>query len=109
MEKTSNLISRSNLSVLSYQIESLCVALRVVVPHGLRPGKDTITLINHIKKEITSVSSGGYFESIPDASIDSEPADILIIAETLRGTLMSFLTSEEIEEQNRTFGFHSNK
>ena len=97
MENKSQLISRSNLSILSYQIESLCIALRVVVPHGLRPGKDTITLINQLKIEMTAASSGGAFEKIPDASFDSEPADILIIAETLRGTLMSFLTPEEIE------------
>ena len=109
MEDKVHQIARSNLSVLSFQIEGLCTALRLIIPQGLRVGKETIAILNKLRDDLYSVSEGKPFEKLPEVTENSETSDVLVFAETLRGTLMSFLTPEEVEEQIKTFGFNSSK
>jgi len=46
-------------------------------------------------------------DELPKLDENTSPVDLLIIAEMLRSTLMAFLTPDERDTRDRTFGFAS--
>jgi hypothetical protein len=104
-DRKTKLIDRSGLFVLAAQLEGLCIALRHVVPTGLQPGKSSIDLLKKLYSDFASISTGSCIEGFPKPDDSLSPFDLLVIAETLRSTVMAFLTPEEAEEHGKTFGF----
>lgn len=98
--------NRSNNFVASYQIEGLCTALRVVVSSGAQPGKSARELLRCLRDGFVESGTGTTVEQIPEVTDSTPAADLLIIAEVLRATMLAFLTPEEIEENRGVFGFH---
>jgi len=103
------LITRGQLFIISYQLEGLCNGLRMTVPHGLAPGKETLAIIKKLQTEFASISSGSVLKNLPELSTDSGAVDILVFAETLRTSVLAFLSPEEISEHQKTIGFHSER
>jgi hypothetical protein len=99
-------IERSNLFILSYQLEGLCMGLRQTVPQGLKPDKNTIAILNNLFDHFVSISTGKFLKRLPKVSESSNPVDILVMAETLRTSALAFLSPEEISERKR-IGFQS--
>jgi hypothetical protein len=98
---------RSNLFVMSFQIEGICSAIRTTVSMGDRPGPATLTLLRSLRDSFVSVGSGFTVEHIPTVHDDMNPHDALAVAEVLRTTILAFLSPDEAEERG-TFGFHAN-
>lgn len=107
MNNQEKIIERGALFIISYQLEGLCTGLRMTVPQGLAPGKDTITIINKMLADFASISTGKVLKDLPTISETSSPVDILVMAETLRTSVLAFLTPDEIAEHRHTIGFHA--
>jgi len=104
MDKRDKTIDRSGLFIISFQIEGVCTGLRLTVPHGLAPGKGTITILRKLVADFASISTGKMLKDLPEISESSSPVDILVFAETLRTSILAFLSPDEILER-KTIGF----
>ena len=100
---------RSGPFLLVSQLEGLCLALRQVVPTGLEPGKVSVDLLKKLYSDFLLMHSGRAFEKLPEITDSISAFDMLVYAETLRSTMMAFLTPEETEEHNKSFGFRPRK
>ena len=54
-----------------------------------------------------SITSGTCIKNFPEIDETLTSTDILTIAEVLRSSIIAFLTPEEREEHDKTFGFTS--
>jgi len=104
MKKTGELIERGALFIISYQLEGLCMGLRSTVPHGLSPGKESVAILKKLTADFASISTGRVLKDLPTISESSSPVDILVMAETLRTSVLAFLSPEEVAE-HRKIGF----
>ncbi|MFA5291868.1 MAG: hypothetical protein WC496_02410 [Phycisphaerae bacterium] len=105
MDEKESPIKRSGTFMLAAQLEGFCIGLRQIVSIGITPGKLSVDLLKKLFKDFTQTTHGKPVENFPEI-IDSTPgADLLILAETLRSTMMAFLTPDETEEHNKSFGF----
>lgn len=98
-------IHRSGLFIVASQLEGLCQALRVTVSHGLPTGTATVTMLKKLQNDFLSFSTGRSLQNFPDINNDLSPVDILVIAETLRMTVLSFLSPDELSDQRQAIGF----
>ncbi len=98
--------SRSNNFVASFQVEGLCQAIRALVLQGIDPGPAARQALRGLRDVFVAVGKGATIKLIPEVDDDSSPADLLVIAEVLRTTMIAFLTPEEAQEQRGHFGFH---
>jgi hypothetical protein len=98
---------RSNNFVASFQIEGLCTALRILASSGVQYGNTAWELLRSLRNAFVESGTGVTVEHIPEVSDKSSPADLLIIAEVLRSTMLAFLTPEEVRENRGVFGFHN--
>ena len=105
MNKQDKMIERGGLFIISYQLEGLCTGLRLTVPHGLAPGKDSVAILNKLLADFASISTGKLLKDLPKITESSSPVDILVMAETLRTSVLAFLSPEEISEHRKTIGF----
>ena len=105
MNKQEKLIERGGLFIISNQLEGLCMGLRLTVPQGLSPGKDTVAILNKLFADFASISTGKHLKDLPKILETSNPVDILVMAETLRMSVLAFLSPEEISEHRKTIGF----
>ena len=99
-------IHRSALFVVSYQLEGICQGLRMTVPQGLSPGKDTIAIMHKLFADVSKYTKG-ITQVFPDISEKSNPVDILVFAETLRTSVLAFLSPDELVEHRKTIGFET--
>jgi hypothetical protein len=102
-----NKINRSALLVMAFEVEGLCTGLRQTVPNGLAPSATTLSIMNKLLATFSEKSNGGVLDNLPALTEHTSPVDCLIVAEILRSTLMAFLTPDELDERDRTFGFAS--
>ena len=100
-------INRSSLLVMTFELEGLCNGLRCTVPNGLAPSTTTIAIMNRLLDEFSRKADGCALDELPKLDEKTAPVDLLIVAEMLRSTLMSFLTPDERDARDRTFGFGS--
>jgi len=105
MSKPAKLIDRTGLFIISYQLEGLCTALRLIVPQGLAPGADTLAILKKLVADFASISTGPCLTGLPTVTASSNRVDVLAMAETLRTTVLAFLSPEEIAEHRRAIGF----
>jgi len=98
-------IIRTGLFIIAFQLEGLCSALRQVVPNGLQPSCATIALLKKLRDDFASISEGRSLENFPAIDDALSATDILVVAETLRSTVISFLTPDEQELRKQTLGF----
>ena len=99
------LILRGALFIISFQLDGLCTALRYVVPAGLQPGAGTIALLRKLHDDYASISSKRPLAGFPAVDDDLSPVDVLAVAETLRSTVLAFLTPDELEDRKQVLGF----
>jgi hypothetical protein len=100
-------INRSVLLVMAFEVEGLCTGLRQTVPNGLPPSTTTLAIMNKLLALFSEKSDGGVLDNLPALTEETSPVDCLIVAEILRSTLMAFLTPDELDDRDRTFGFAS--
>lgn len=93
--------TRSNRFVAWLQVEGLCVALRQLVPRGIDPGPLARAFLRSLRDGFVQSGSGLVFEHIPEVSDTTSPAELLVMAETLRSSMVAFFTPEEIQERRR--------
>lgn len=105
MDRKESPIKRSALFVLTAQLEGFCNGLRQISSLNLQPEKLSIDLFKNIFQNFKKISSGNAIDNFPEIKELESWANLLIYAETLRSTMMAFLTPEETEEHNKSFGF----
>jgi hypothetical protein len=98
-------IDRSGRSILSFQLQGLCNALRVAVQAGQPAGSISAALLVKLQNDMLSMVSGRCVDGLPEIDESSSPVDLLAHAEVLNETLNAFLSPEEGEEKRRFFGF----
>ena len=101
-------INRTGLFIISFQLEGLCTALRHCLACNLTPGPASVGLVQKLFDEFREISTGRWAERFPEISESLLPSDLLAIAETLRMTVVSFLSPQETEDRAQIVGF-SNK
>jgi len=102
-----NQINRSALLVMAFEVEGLCNGLRCTIPNGLPPSATTLAVMNRLLARFSEKAEGCVLDELPALDENTAPADLLIVAEMLRSTLMAFLTPDERNARDRTFGFAS--
>jgi hypothetical protein len=105
MPQQSRPIDRSGISILSFQIQGLCNALRIAVQSGQPVGPVSGALFVKLRNDTLSVVSGRCVEGLPEMDGSASPVDLLTYTEILNETLNAFLSPEEGEEKRRFFGF----
>jgi hypothetical protein len=105
MSRPAPSIDRSGRSILSFQLQSLCGAMRLAVQAGQPLGSPSITMLRRLRSELLKIVSGSCVSEFPEIDDTAKPADLLVIAEVMNGTLDAFLSPEEGEEKRRFFGF----
>jgi hypothetical protein len=100
-------INRSALLVMTFELEGLCNGLRCTIPNGLPPSTTTLAIMNRLLERFSEKAEGCVLDELPPLDENTAPADLLIVAEMLRSTLMAFLTPDERDDRDRTFGFTS--
>ena len=104
-EYTFGPVTRSNVSILAFQLRGLSDALNSTVPHGLEPGDLTVQLLRKYRVDFYRIVSGVPTEGIPEIPDNPCPVDLLVISEAMKASLVAFLSPEEVEQQSRIFGF----
>jgi hypothetical protein len=99
------LILRGGLFIISFQLDGLCTALRYAVPAGLEVGAGTIALLRKLHDDYASISSKRPLAGFPAVDKDLTAVDVLAVAETLRSTVLAFLTPDELEDRKQVMGF----
>ena len=99
------LILRGALFIIAFQLDGLCTALRYVVPAGLEPGAGTIDLLRKLYDDYASISSKRPLAGFPTIDANLSAVDMLAVAETLRSTVLAFLTPDELEDRKQVLGF----
>ena len=99
------LIDRTGFSIVSFQLEGLCQALRATVPNGLSPGAGTVQILRKLRDDWASITTGKSLQNLPEIDGELSAVDLLAMAETLRATALSFMSPDEFAEQRRAFGF----
>ena len=99
-------ISRSGRSILSFQLQGLCNALRIAVSTGQPAGAACVALFDKLRIDLLALTSGRCVEGLPEISGDVTLVDMLVYSEVLNETLNAFLNPEEGEEKRRFFGFN---
>jgi len=64
-------------------------------------------MVMRVKTMFAKIASGPVVEFFPDIDEQTTPADILMIAEVLRASILAFLSPEEFENRREAFGFGS--
>ncbi len=64
-------------------------------------------LLQSLRDKFVDYGEGYTVDHIPAVTDKTDAADLLLIAEVLRSTMLAFLTPEEVEER-RGIGFHAN-
>jgi hypothetical protein len=98
-------IDRSNLLIISFQLDGLCNAVRQSVACGLALGPGTIKTLLSLHTAFAAIHSGPSLEVLPKIDEKSAPSDILTFAEILRATTAAFLSPDEITEKRQAIGF----
>jgi len=106
MNKLDKPIERGGLFIISYQLEGLCNGLRLTVPHGLSPGKESVAILKKLAADFSEMAKGRVLRDLPIISESPSPVDILVMAETLRTSVLAFLSPEEVAE-HRKIGFQT--
>jgi hypothetical protein len=99
------LIHRSGLFIISFQLDGLCTALRYTVPAGLQPAAGTVALLRKLYDDYASISTKRQLAGFPDINDDLSSVDLLSVAETLRSTVLAFLSPDELADRKRALGF----
>ena len=105
MSKPTLPIDRSGRSILSFQLQGLCNALRIAVQVGQPLGTASASLLVKLRSDMLSIVSGRCVDGLPEIDDTCSPADLLVHAEVLNETLNAFLSPDEGEEKRRVFGF----
>jgi hypothetical protein len=105
MSKPAPSIDRSGRSILSFQLQSLCGAIRLALQAGQPLGSPSIMMLRRLQGEFLKIVSGSCVNEFPEIDEAAKPADLLVIAEVMNGTLDAFLSPEEGEEKRKFFGF----
>ncbi len=104
--------TRSHRAVLSWELAGVVNALRLTAPYCLAPGRATITLIAKLRDQIEARGekglgvSGVALDNIPRLDDQSNPVEVLVVAEALNGLIQCLLEPDERQEQQRFMGFH---
>lgn len=102
-------VSRSDRFILYFQLDGLCSALGMCMQTGQEPGPDTLGLLAKVMEDVQHNVKGRALSNLPALSDHPCLADILALAEFLRSTILSFLSSEEAEEgKEMRMGFGRN-
>jgi hypothetical protein len=99
--------TRSNNFVASFQIEALCQSLRTLAANRLEPGSAARGVLRSLRDGFVKSGTGTTVQHIPDVGDECSLADLIVIAELLRVSMIAFLTPEEADEQRGYFGFRA--
>lgn len=105
MPKPANPIDRTGRSILSFQLQGLCNALRVAVQSGQPSSAGTVALVVKLRDDLLSMISGRCVDNLPEIGESATAVDLLAHTEVMNETLNAFLSPEEGEEKRRFFGF----
>jgi hypothetical protein len=98
-------INRSGLSIMSYQIEGLCTAFRLAVQSRAPIGPGSIAMLSRIFNEFKAAVQGTFLDGFPAIEENMQPVDALAVAETLRTTIIAFLSKDDLADHAKSFGF----
>jgi hypothetical protein len=99
------LIHRSGLFIISSQLDGLCTALRHGVPYGAEPGAGTRALLKKLFDDYFALATKRQLAGFPPIDESLNAMDVFAIAETLRATVLAFLTPDELAERKQALGF----
>lgn len=91
--------TRSHEFILSFQLDGVCEAMRLMISRGLDPGSVTRRVLKALRDDFVQRCSGKAIDLIPEITDNTAPDDLYVIAELLRATNLSFLSQEEREER----------
>ena len=98
-------ITRTDRFVLSYQLEGLCIALRLAVEVQQEMDGTILGLLKRARQHFDSIIvRGRVAQDLPDVDGGISLVGALALAETFRMTLLAFLTPEELEDAKQTMG-----
>ena len=98
-------IERSDRYILSYQLDGLCLALRLMIQFGATPGAKTLQLLTKLRTEVGKNVTGPAMKDVPDIDPHASLPELVAVAEVLRSTLQAFLSPEEVSEKRGPLGF----
>ncbi len=98
-------VYRSERFVLSYQLDGICQALRLIVQAREKPGAKTLQLLTKLRSEVGRNVAGQALKDVPDFDASTTLPELVAIAEFLRATMLAFLSPEETKERSGGMGF----
>lgn len=99
-------IERRGIFIVSFQLEGLCAALRLITQCGVQLGDATVILLQKLQRDFRGlVESGCVVDDVPDVTSGMTTPEMLAIAEVLRASALSFLSADEAEDHRRSIGF----
>lgn len=105
-QESENLITRRGIFIVSFQLEGICTALRLIVQCHAEPGSATVAVLRKLQREFGDlVASGRVVSEIPEVTESMSAPELLAIAEVLRTSAMCFLSPDEADERKRSIGF----
>jgi hypothetical protein len=101
------LITRRGIFIVSYQLDGICNALRLIVQTGAPVGSPVRAIVAKLRADFARLlASGRALDSLPEVSDDMSAPELLALAETLRSSALCFLTPDETDERKRAMGFN---
>ena len=104
--------ARSHEAVLSWSLGGVVNALRLTISNGLSPGQETISLLDKLREQIEAKGEKGLgltgvaIDNVPRITEQSNPVDVLVVAEVLHGIILCLLEPDERQAQER-MGFRT--
>jgi hypothetical protein len=98
-------VYRSERFVLSYQLDGMCQALRLIIQLKEKPGVKTLQLLTKLRSEVGRNVTGQALKDVPDFDATTTLPELVAIAEFLRATMVAFLSPEETKERSGSMGF----
>ena len=100
------LIQRRGIFIISVQLDGLCQSFRLLAQVNAPVSTEMIVITRKLYFDFRSILvSGKTIEGLPEPNNEMSIHGLLTLAEVLRASTMSFLSSDEAEEISRSIGF----
>jgi hypothetical protein len=105
MAENGKITSRTDWFVLTSQLQGLVQGLSSCTATQVETSEITAKLFLKLYRDFVNHVSGSCVANLPEPDGNECVADMLVYASIMHATLIAFLSPDEVEEQNRAFGF----
>jgi hypothetical protein len=102
---TPDRINRSEIAILSYQLDGFCRGLIASADAKLRVEATSLSLLKKLFSDAKKLLGDGLcISGWPDLGKTADAGDLIVYCETLRATIAAYIAPGELDQQRKAIG-----